>query len=680
MRPARAVHDYFQGQTLEGYVKEHGPLPVEDLLLVAKQVAEGLQAAHGARILHRDVKPANLLVRKEATGWKVKIIDFGLAMPQKVVQTSRKGSTARGKETMIGSSIAGTLDYGAPEQMGKRKEPDGPYSDVYGWAKTCCYALFQTTQPLMKHWKSVPEPLAELLEKCLEEDPRQRPAGFAEVLKGLDTGVASSAVAPIVPEQGFDFERSEREVVATATLPATRKKPKKSLLPFVLGGVGLLGVALVGVFGFVLGGPKKEGPEVAGRGKEKVAAVAERGKEEGPAVADRGKEEPADQGSGTQVPSYKEGRKKEGTEPPHPVQSRPAAFSGSKRFRFTDEVEINKDWVLDKGNSSWRIEGDGLRLTNQGALLESRFDVSGDLDLEMSYDMLPRCEIWMTIWGQRFEFKADGSKAAYLRRTGNTVVFGSGSESRTTLKLKSSQEALSTPITIRLDGLNLYRPKMELLVKSIAVSNTTLPSEQKPSGDASRSNGPDREAWVQLFNGHDLRGWKGYPNGTGAWRVEDGLLCNNGAGKGRCDLFSERGDYRNFHCRIEAKIEEGGNSGLFFRRTFGPQLKEGYEARIEANWQGPGLEARTGSLYWLVHIKEMLISPNEWFTMDVIAQGEHLVIKVNGKTTVDTMERERRLTGGHFALQDHTGVVCFRKIEVKELEGNNKSSVVESRR
>jgi tetratricopeptide (TPR) repeat protein len=150
------IMDYFQGQTLEAYVKEHGPLAVEDLLVVARQVAEGLQAAHGAKILHRDVKPANLLVRKEGTGWKVKIIDFGLAMPQKVVETSRKASKAMQKETMIGSSIAGTLDYGAPEQMGRRKEPVGPYSDVYGWAKTCCYALFQTTQPLLKHWSSCP--------------------------------------------------------------------------------------------------------------------------------------------------------------------------------------------------------------------------------------------------------------------------------------------------------------------------------------------------------------------------------------------------------------------------------------------------------------------------------------------------------------------------------------------
>ena len=55
---------------------------------LGKLVAEGLQAAHGENILHRDVKPANILVRREEAGWKVKIIDFGLAMTQKVTKAT----------------------------------------------------------------------------------------------------------------------------------------------------------------------------------------------------------------------------------------------------------------------------------------------------------------------------------------------------------------------------------------------------------------------------------------------------------------------------------------------------------------------------------------------------------------------------------------------------------------
>jgi serine/threonine protein kinase len=185
------VMDYFESLTLEEYVQRHGPLPADDCLAVARQIADGLQAAHRKGILHRDVKPANLLVRKEGGVWRVKIIDFGLALRQQLVAAG-PGTSRQGK-TVVGSSIAGTLDYAAPEQLGRRGEAVGPYSDVYGFAKTCCFALFQTTQPLFKHWQSILLPLAETLEKCLEEDPAKRPPKFAAVLKGLDAAITPPA-------------------------------------------------------------------------------------------------------------------------------------------------------------------------------------------------------------------------------------------------------------------------------------------------------------------------------------------------------------------------------------------------------------------------------------------------------------------------------------------------------
>ncbi len=209
------VMDYFAGGTLEEHVKKHGVLSVDELLAVARSVAEGLQAAHGKGILHRDVKPANLLVRRNQGepgasapgGWQVKVIDFGLALQQKVMQTSRKASASWLTKTLIGESMAGTLDYAAPEQMGKRNDPAGPYSDVYGWAKTCCYALFQTTQPLFKHWQSIPPALAELLEKCLDENPKQRPQSFAEVLQGYRV----QSPPPPPPEQWY-YSRDGKQI------------------------------------------------------------------------------------------------------------------------------------------------------------------------------------------------------------------------------------------------------------------------------------------------------------------------------------------------------------------------------------------------------------------------------------------------------------------------------------
>jgi DNA polymerase len=102
--------------------------------------------------------------------------------------------------TLAGSSIAGTQEYAAPEQMGKLPGVAvGPSSDVYGFARTCCYALFQTPQPLPRHWRSVPPDLAELLETCLEERPEQRPQDFGAVLARLAPAAAPPRPAPQAP-------------------------------------------------------------------------------------------------------------------------------------------------------------------------------------------------------------------------------------------------------------------------------------------------------------------------------------------------------------------------------------------------------------------------------------------------------------------------------------------------
>src|SRR5205823_2916168 len=88
-----------------------------------------------------------------------------------------------------------------------------------------------------------------------------------------------------------------------------------------------------------------------------------------------------------------------------------------------------------------------------------------------------------------------------------------------------------------------------------AVDSTKTVESPKPSDGG-------KEGWVPLFNGKDLTDWKVFPNGTGNWRVEDGRLIGSGPSS---HLFTERGDYKNFHFRVEARISDGGNSGQFFR-------------------------------------------------------------------------------------------------------------------
>ena len=179
------VMDFFAGQTLEEFVEKNGPLSAEDLLVVMRPVILGMEAAHAKHILHRDIKPANLLVIKDEEGWQVKIIDFGLALRHSLKGRSTGGKVSASR-SLVAHSIAGTIEYASPEQMGRLPGVEtGTYSDIYGFGKTCSFALFQTTQPLLKHWQSLPPPLAEFLENCLEEDPQKRPYSFANVLEQL---------------------------------------------------------------------------------------------------------------------------------------------------------------------------------------------------------------------------------------------------------------------------------------------------------------------------------------------------------------------------------------------------------------------------------------------------------------------------------------------------------------
>jgi hypothetical protein len=208
---------------------------------------------------------------------------------------------------------------------------------------------------------------------------------------------------------------------------------------------------------------------------------------------------------------------------------------------------------------------------------------------------------------------------------------------------------------------------MSRLVWGFALGALALLPFQQEAADDKKDDDKD---WVQLFNGKDLKGWKTHPADKAKWEVKDGILVGSGkAGH----LFSERDDYENFHYRVEAKINDGGNSGQYFRTQFGPSFPKGYEAQINSTHSDP---IRTGSLYGFKEatVKEMLVKPDKWFTQEVIADGNHIIIKVNGKTTVDFIDKKNTYKKGHFALQQHDPgtVVQFRKIEVKELPPSKK--------
>jgi len=216
----------------------------------------------------------------------------------------------------------------------------------------------------------------------------------------------------------------------------------------------------------------------------------------------------------------------------------------------------------------------------------------------------------------------------------------------------------------------------------------------------------EKDGWMPLFNGKDLTGWQthvnpnpgaysrvtarknddgkivGYVGGTKdekeipLWTVTDGLLVGSGP---HSHLFTEKDDYTDFQYRIEAKINDKGNSGQYFRATLAAGFPPGYEAQINATG---GDAIKTGSLYpdgrtkLGMFKKDITVmntaahKPDEFFVQEVIVKGSHIQIFVNGKKTVDFTDPNDTHKKGRFALPGHGPgtVVTFKKVEWKPLE------------
>ncbi len=191
------VMDYFEGQNLAEYVINEGRLSPTDLLEIARPVADALQAAHAKGILHRDVKAGNLLIRRDGERWRVKLIDFGLALRPAALE-GKASTQSPQAHTTTGRSIAGTLHYAAPEQMGQLPGvPVGPYSDVYGFGRTCYYALLGIPEPDDGEKEELPDAWRRLLSRCTRRTPEHRFSDFTVVLAGL-TGIEINSRPPAV--------------------------------------------------------------------------------------------------------------------------------------------------------------------------------------------------------------------------------------------------------------------------------------------------------------------------------------------------------------------------------------------------------------------------------------------------------------------------------------------------
>lgn len=181
----------------------------------------------------------------------------------------------------------------------------------------------------------------------------------------------------------------------------------------------------------------------------------------------------------------------------------------------------------------------------------------------------------------------------------------------------------------------------------------------------------EEENWIPLFDGQTLEGWEKVGSEKSVWEVKDGAIQGSGPPS---MLVCTKGPYKNFRYRAEIKINDRGNSGLYFRTTRKPGFTDGYEAQIDSTHSDP---IRTGSLYGMCHVYKRLVEPDTWFTYDITVRDDvwrgrpmtRIKITVNGDELYEYLDFEKTFKEGHFAFQQHDpgSKVSIRKIEVLEL-------------
>ncbi len=197
------VCEYIPGTDLRRYVRDRGPLGMAEAATIVSQAAQGLQYAHEHGLIHRDVKPGNLLVTPRG---HTKVSDLGLAWLDD------------GEYDPRAAKVVGTADYLSPEQILSPSHL-GPASDVYSLGCTLYYAVTgkvpfpggSARDKVRRHCEDTPlhprvlnpslsQPFVDVIAAMMAKDPSARVPSMANVLHSLRPWAGESVSSPLDPE------------------------------------------------------------------------------------------------------------------------------------------------------------------------------------------------------------------------------------------------------------------------------------------------------------------------------------------------------------------------------------------------------------------------------------------------------------------------------------------------
>jgi eukaryotic-like serine/threonine-protein kinase len=214
--------EYVHGRTLDKLIGRKG-LRLSEALRYARQIAEGLAAAHGAGILHRDLKPANIVVTEKG---EIKILDFGVAKLMECEEADVWAPTESVHFESAAGAVAGTAAYMSPEQA-DGQSVDGR-SDIFSFGavlyemvtgrrafsgasqlSTLASVLHADPAPMRETRDPLPREVERIIERCLRKDPRRRWQSVADLKIALEDasqeceGIGDQALRIAPKRQGW---------------------------------------------------------------------------------------------------------------------------------------------------------------------------------------------------------------------------------------------------------------------------------------------------------------------------------------------------------------------------------------------------------------------------------------------------------------------------------------------
>ena len=216
--PDYLVMELVEGETLAQRLKNQGPLPLDEALPIAQQIAEALEAAHEGGVIHRDLKPGNIVLKPDGS---VKVLDFGLA--KMGARAASGGSEDIENSPTISMAatqagvILGTAGYMSPEQA--KGQTVDQRSDVYSFGVVLYEmvtghrlhhgdSIAETLASVIKEepdFSRVPPQLQKLLRRCLAKDPKKRQRHIGDIMALVDempAQPASRAASGSFPARG----------------------------------------------------------------------------------------------------------------------------------------------------------------------------------------------------------------------------------------------------------------------------------------------------------------------------------------------------------------------------------------------------------------------------------------------------------------------------------------------